>query len=79
MDVAHTLGIPTTATMMFGMGETRDHRLMHFERLRDLQDRNPGFVSFIPWTLRRDDLSKQVFRTWVCTECQVSAERPEPE
>ncbi len=55
MDVAHTLGIPTTATMMFGYGETRDHRLMHFERLRQLQDRNPGFVSFIPWTLQPDN------------------------
>ncbi len=52
---AITLGIPTTATMMFGMGETRDHRLMHFERLRELQDRNPGFVSFIPWTLQPDN------------------------
>jgi cyclic dehypoxanthinyl futalosine synthase len=55
MDVAHTLGIPTTATMMFGYGETRDHRLMHLERLRELQDRNPGFVSFIPWTLQPDN------------------------
>ncbi len=55
MDVAHTLGIPTTATMMFGMGETRDHRLMHLERLRELQDRNPGFVSFISWTLQPDN------------------------
>lgn len=55
MDVAHTLGIPTTATMMFGMGETRDQRLMHLERLRELQERNPGFVSFIPWTLQPDN------------------------
>jgi cyclic dehypoxanthinyl futalosine synthase len=55
MDVAHSLRIPTTATMMFGMGETRDHRLMHFERLRELQERNPGFVSFIPWTLQPDN------------------------
>ena len=55
MDVAHTMGIPTTATMMFGMGETRDQRLLHFERLRELQDRNPGFVSFIPWTLQPDN------------------------
>jgi cyclic dehypoxanthinyl futalosine synthase len=55
MDVAHSMGIPTTATMMFGMGETRDHRLMHLERLRELQDRNPGFVSFIPWTLQPDN------------------------
>ena len=55
MDVAHTMGIPTTATMMFGMGETRDQRLMHLERLRELQERNPGFVSFIPWTLQPDN------------------------
>src|SRR5882762_4777205 len=55
MDVAHSMGIPTTATMMFGMGETRDQRLMHFERLRELQERNPGFVSFIPWTLQPDN------------------------
>ena len=55
MDVAHTLGIPTTATMMFGYGETRDQRLMHLERLRELEERNPGFVSFIPWTLQPDN------------------------
>jgi cyclic dehypoxanthinyl futalosine synthase len=55
MDVAHSMGIATTATMMFGMGETRDQRLLHFERLRELQERNPGFVSFIPWTLQPDN------------------------
>src|SRR5262245_12723542 len=35
MDVAHSMGIATTATMMFGMGETRDQRLLHLERLRE--------------------------------------------
>lgn len=55
MDRAHSMGIPTTATMMFGMGETRDQRLLHLERLRELQERNPGFVSFIPWTLQPDN------------------------
>ena len=55
MRVAHSMGIPTTATMMFGMGETRDQRLMHLERLRELQEQNPGFVSFIPWTLQPDN------------------------
>ncbi|HEU4388897.1 MAG TPA: cyclic dehypoxanthinyl futalosine synthase [Blastocatellia bacterium] len=55
MDVAHSLGIPTTATMMFGYGETRDHRLIHLEKLRELQSRNPGFVSFIVWTLQPDN------------------------
>lgn len=55
METAHRLGIPTTATMMFGMGETREHRFLHLEKLRRLQDRQPGFVSFIPWTLQPDN------------------------
>jgi len=55
MRVAHSLGIPTTATMMFGYGETRDHRLIHLDRIRRLQDEQPGFVSFIPWTLQPDN------------------------
>lgn len=55
MRVAHGMGIATTATMMFGYGETRDHRLMHLERLRELQEEQPGFVAFIPWTLQPDN------------------------
>jgi cyclic dehypoxanthinyl futalosine synthase len=55
MRVAHSMGIPTTATMMFGYGETREHRLIHLERIRSLQDEQPGFVSFIPWTLQPDN------------------------
>jgi hypothetical protein len=35
--------------------------------------------AFIPWTLRRDDRSKVVLRTWICAECQRSEERPEPD
>ena len=38
-----------------------------------------GKMGFIPWTLRRDDRTKVVMRTWVCVECQVTQERPEPE
>jgi hypothetical protein len=38
-----------------------------------------GQPAFIPWTLRRDIRTKQVVRTWVCTECQTTVERPEPE
>jgi hypothetical protein len=38
-----------------------------------------GRLAFIPWTLRRDDATKQIMRTWVCAECQVTEERPEPE
>lgn len=38
-----------------------------------------GRRAMIPWTLRRDDRTKQVLRTWVCTECQLIEEREEPE
>ena len=40
---------------------------------------NCGRMALIPWTLRRDNDTKVVFRTWVCTECQTLVERPEPE
>jgi cyclic dehypoxanthinyl futalosine synthase len=52
METAHSLGIPTTATMMFGAGETVEERFRHLEKLRELQDRTAGFLSFIPWTLQ---------------------------
>src|SRR6266852_2352300 len=36
--IAHSLGLRTTATMMFGCGEEYRHRVSHFERLRRLQE-----------------------------------------
>ena len=53
MDVmreAHRLGMPTTATMMFGSIETMDEIVQHLLRVRDLQDATRGFTAFIPWT-----------------------------
>ena len=38
-----------------------------------------GQPALIPWTLRRDDHTKQVLRRWICTECQTSEERVEEE
>jgi cyclic dehypoxanthinyl futalosine synthase len=55
MEVAHKLGIPTTATMMFGLGETLAHRLEHLEKLRQLQTATKGFIAFIPWTFQPDN------------------------
>ncbi|MEE8143364.1 MAG: cyclic dehypoxanthinyl futalosine synthase [Planctomycetota bacterium] len=51
---AHRIGLPTTATMMIGLGETHQMRIEHLERLRDLQDATGGFISFIPWTFQPD-------------------------
>jgi len=50
MKEAHRLGMPTTATMMFGSLETSEEIVQHLERLRDLQDETKGFTAFIPWT-----------------------------
>jgi cyclic dehypoxanthinyl futalosine synthase len=55
METAHTLGMRTTATMMFGHLETLEQRLEHLLKLRELQDRTAGFTAFIPWTFQPDN------------------------
>jgi len=50
--IAHKLGMRTTATMMFGVGETFEHRVNHFQRIYDLQQETGGFTAFIPWTFQ---------------------------
>lgn len=52
---AHSLGMRTTATMMFGVGETYGDRVRHFEVIRDLQDRMGGFTAWIPWTFQKEN------------------------
>jgi len=50
---AHALGLRTTATMMFGCGETFEQRINHLEAIRRLQGDTGGFTAFIPWTFQR--------------------------
>lgn len=49
MREAQLLGMPTTATMMFGSVERDDERIEHLDVLRSLQDETGGFTAFIPW------------------------------
>jgi cyclic dehypoxanthinyl futalosine synthase len=49
---AHRLGMKTTATMMFGVGENYEHRVNHFQRIYDLQEETGGFTAFIPWSFQ---------------------------
>ena len=49
MREAQALGLPTTATMMFGSIETDEERIEHMHVLRELQDEMRGFTAFIPW------------------------------
>jgi cyclic dehypoxanthinyl futalosine synthase len=56
MEVAQSLDLVTTASMVIGFGESIDNRLNHLERVRNLQDRSQaaghqGFNMFISWTL----------------------------
>ena len=48
---AHQLGIQTTAAMVFGCGETFEHRVHHLDAIRHLQQETSGFTSFTPWSL----------------------------
>lgn len=47
-EIAHGLGIPSNATLLYGHIETRAERVQHLIDLRDLERRAPGFLAFIP-------------------------------
>src|SRR6202046_4740721 len=54
MDVAHRLGLNSSATMMFGHVETIEDRIEHLDRLRRQQDQSKGFTAFICWTFQAE-------------------------
>lgn len=54
MDVAHRLGLKSSATMMFGHVETLADRIEHLERVRAQQDKSRGFTAFICWTFQAE-------------------------
>jgi aminodeoxyfutalosine synthase len=53
--IAHSLGMHSNATMLFGHIEEYKHRIDHMERLRQLQDQTKGFNTFIPLKFRNHD------------------------
>lgn len=50
MKTAQQLGMSTTATMVIGMGETAEQRILHMEKIRRLQEETGGFRAFIMWS-----------------------------
>ncbi len=52
MQIAHELGLKSSATMMFGHVETVEDRIEHLQRIRDQQDKSGGFTAFICWTFQ---------------------------
>ncbi|MGI8883014.1 MAG: cyclic dehypoxanthinyl futalosine synthase [Pyrinomonadaceae bacterium] len=55
MRTVHKVGLRSTATMMFGIGDNISHRVKHLQRIRDVQDETGGFTAFIPWTFQREN------------------------
>src|SRR5215470_12070242 len=65
MRAVHKVGLISTATMMFGIGDHIEHRVRHLQRIRDVQDEtlagkaaDPAhgeFTAFIPWTFQREN------------------------
>jgi cyclic dehypoxanthinyl futalosine synthase len=67
MEVAHRLGVDSTATMMMGTGETNAERIEHLRMIREAQDAAVragygsdgsgvgGFRAFIPWTYQPEN------------------------
>jgi CofH subfamily radical SAM domain protein len=49
MDEAHSLGIPGSATMMYGHVENNQDIVDHFFKITKLQEKTNGFMAFIPW------------------------------
>jgi cyclic dehypoxanthinyl futalosine synthase len=54
MRQGHALGLRTTATMVFGFGETPAQLFGHLEHLRALQDETAGFTAFICWPFQAE-------------------------
>jgi len=52
MEIAHGLGLKTSVTMMYGLGETAADRIEHLFRVRAVQRRTRGFTAFICWPLQ---------------------------
>src|SRR2546426_616423 len=52
METAHRLGLKTSVTMMYGLGETLADRVEHLFRVREVQAKRGGLTAFICWPLQ---------------------------
>ena len=62
MSEAQSLGLITSATNVFGFGESIENRVEHMHRIRELQDSSlekysNGFTSFIAWPVQLENNS----------------------
>ena len=59
MDEAHSLGIPGSATMMYGSVENNNDIVEHFSKIVKLQEKTKGFMAFIPWNFEPNNTLMQ--------------------
>jgi len=59
MEEAHTLQLPSSATMMYGHVESNEQIAEHFEKIVHLQEKTNGFMAFIPWSFEPNNTVMQ--------------------
>lgn len=61
---AHRLGIPSTATLLYGHIESLECRIDHILKIRDIQKETGGFTEFVPlkFMRRNNELGRMVKR-----------------
>lgn len=59
MAEAHEMGIPSSATMMYGHVESKKDIAEHFVKIAKLQEHTGGFMAFIPWSFEPNNTQMQ--------------------
>lgn len=59
MEEAHNMGIPASATMMYGHVESSHDIAEHFIKITRLQEKTEGFMAFIPWSFEPNNTLMQ--------------------
>jgi cyclic dehypoxanthinyl futalosine synthase len=50
MEESHSLGLNSSATMMYGTVESEEQQARHIMKIANLQQKTKGFMAFIPWS-----------------------------
>jgi len=70
IEQAHKLGIRSNATMLYGHIEKQEHIVDHLIKLRDLQKKTKGFITFIPLKFSLDNTELEQKKS-VTDECSA--------
>ena len=50
MEESHSIGLNSSATMMYGTVESEEQQARHIMKIAHLQQKTKGFMAFIPWS-----------------------------